>query len=181
MSLELETRVCGSKHGCMESLPSRGSHSSAFHAANLKKYFSFEDDDRDRSQGGEELNQATGQAFAEKGRRSVPVGGSSATVLSLPGLRSQERSPGVQHALTLLPPALEPRFQLQSRIYHRSGQEALSCRCGTLYLGLCCKAPIGEPHGLPCPPEDSSLSSCFSQLLTEFLHQATVALSFLTR
>lgn len=159
----------------------RGSHSSAFHAANLKKYFSFEDEERDRSQGGEELNQATGQAFAEKGRWSVPIGGSSATLPSLPGLRSQERSPGVQHTLTLLPPALEPRFQLQSRIYHRSGQEALSCRCGTLYLGLCCKAPIGEPHGLPCPPEDSSLSSCFSQLLTEFLHQATVALSFLTR
>lgn len=49
----------------------RGSHSSAFHAANLKKYFSFEDEERDRSQGGEELNQATGQAFAEKGRWSV--------------------------------------------------------------------------------------------------------------
>lgn len=35
-------------------------------------------------------------------------------------------------------------------------------------------------RGLPCPPEDSSLSSCSSQLLTEFLHQATAALSFLT-
>lgn len=97
------------------------------------------------------------------------------------GREARERNPGMQRMLTLLPPVLVPRFQLSSHIYHRSGQEVLSCRCGTLYSGLCCKAPIGEPHGLPCPPEDSSLSSRFSQLLTEFLHQATVALSFLTR
>lgn len=86
----------------------RGSHSSAFHAANLKKYFSFEDEERDRSQGGEELNQATGQAFAEKGRWSVPIGGSSATLPSLPGLRSQERSPDAAHAHTSAPSSRTP-------------------------------------------------------------------------
>lgn len=109
MSLELETRVRGLKHKRTESLPSGGSHSFAFHAANLKKYLSFEDEDSDRSQGGEELNQATGQVFAAKDRQSAPVRGSSANLLSLQGLGSQRREPRyAAHAHTSAPSSSTP-------------------------------------------------------------------------
>lgn len=146
----------------------------AFHAANLKKYFSFIWGWRQRQESG--WRRLTKPLFKSPLWRA----GNPCRWTCILTLSARERSAGVQRRLTLPPPVLAPLFQSQSRIYHQSVPGALSCRCGTLYLGLCCKAPIGESHGLPCPPEDSSLSSCFSPLLTEFLRQATEAPSFLT-
>lgn len=146
----------------------------AFHAANLKKYFSFIWGWRQQQESGwRRLTKPLFESLLWRagGFRQVNFGNHT--------FSAREGSRG-QHRLTLPPPVLAPQFQPQSRIYRQSGPGALSCRCGTLYPGLCCKAPIGESHGLPCPPEDSSLSSCFSPLLTEFLRRATEAPSFLT-
>lgn len=51
---------------------------------------------------------------------------SFSNVLKLGG----KRNVVVKHWLTLQLQVLVPQFQLQSHIYHQSGPEVLSCRCG---------------------------------------------------
>lgn len=87
----------------------------------------------------------------------------------------------VSKRFTLQPQVQGLQFQQQQHIYLQFEPAGWFYLYVTDYLDLCCKAPSGESHGLPCLPEDSSLSSCFFQLLAVSPHLATAALSFLTR